>query len=172
MLSASPSCELNEVSYEVSRVIIQLYHKEAEAIAFCPYRISSLDVHIDHQFGKINGLAIDKGIHFAYKAKPSGICELHPVNFSGKRAQFHVSSIPKSKQGYWADHLSSAALKLSENYKLKFGVAGVFDRSLPIGGLSFSTAVIIAFLSALCKVNDIHPGDWELIMMAKAVENQ
>lgn len=43
-----------------------LYQKEPESVAFCPYRISSLGAHIDHQFGKINGLAIDKGIHFAY----------------------------------------------------------------------------------------------------------
>lgn len=154
------------------RTYESLYQKSPEAVAFCPYRISPLGAHIDHQFGKINGLAIDKGIHFAYKTKYSGICELHSVNFPSKRAQFHVSSIPETKQGDWADHLRGAALKLSEKYKLKFGVAGVFEGSLPIGGLSSSAAVIIVFLSALCKVNGIHLGDWELIMMAKAAENQ
>lgn len=154
------------------RTYESLYQKAPEAVAFCPYRISPLGAHIDHQFGKINGLAIDKGIHFAYKTKHSGICELHSVNFPGKRAQFHISSIPETKQGDWADHLRGATLKLSEKYKLKFGVAGVFEGSLPIGGLSSSAAVIIVFLSALCKVNDIHLGDWELIMMAKAAENQ
>lgn len=35
-------------------------------MAFCLYRISPLGAHIDHQYGKINGLAIDKGIHMAY----------------------------------------------------------------------------------------------------------
>ena len=36
-----------------------LYHKDPEAVAFCPYRISPLGAHIDHQFGRINGIAID-----------------------------------------------------------------------------------------------------------------
>ena len=40
-----------------------LYHQEPFDVAFCPYRISPLGAHIDHQYGKINGLAIDKGIN-------------------------------------------------------------------------------------------------------------
>ncbi len=43
----------------------ELYHQEPFDVAFCPYRISPLGAHIDHQYGKINGLAIDKGIHKA-----------------------------------------------------------------------------------------------------------
>lgn len=35
----------------------KLYHQEPFDIAFCPYRISPLGAHIDHQYGKINGLA-------------------------------------------------------------------------------------------------------------------
>ena len=37
----------------------ELYHQEPFDVAFCPYRISPLGAHIDHQYGKINGLAID-----------------------------------------------------------------------------------------------------------------
>lgn len=44
----------------------ELYHQEPYGVAFCPYRISPLGAHIDHQYGKINGLAINKGIHMAY----------------------------------------------------------------------------------------------------------
>ena len=63
-----------------------IYKNSTQDIAFCPYRICPLGAHIDRQWGKINGLAIDKGVHFAYKIKHSGICELHSVNFPGKRA--------------------------------------------------------------------------------------
>lgn len=150
----------------------QIYDREPDEVAFCPYRISPLGAHIDHQFGKINGLAIDKGIHFAYRRKRSGICEVQSINFPRQRAQFHVASVPEIKEGDWADHLRGATLKLNEKHKLRFGVAGVLEGSLPIGGLSSSAAVIIVFLSALCKVNDIHLSEWELIMMAKAAENQ
>ena len=149
----------------------QLYHRAPDALAFCPYRICPLGAHIDHQFGKINGMAIDKGIHLAYSAKQNGVIELASVNFP-KRAQFHVSSIPGKKVGDWADHLRGAAKMLAAKYPLRIGLCGVIEGSLPIGGLSSSAAVIIVFLSALCKLNNIRLGDWELIMMAKAAENE
>jgi len=149
----------------------RLYHRAPDALAFCPYRICPLGAHIDHQFGKINGMAINKGIHLAYSAKQNGVVELASVNFP-KRAQFHVSSIPGKKVGDWADHLRGAAKMLAAKYPLRIGLCGVIEGSLPIGGLSSSAAVIIVFLSALCKLNNIRLGEWELIMMAKAAENE
>ena len=57
-------------------VYFETYGKAPEDITFCPYRISPLGAHIDHQWGKINGLAIDKGIHIAYSRKENGVVEL------------------------------------------------------------------------------------------------
>ena len=61
---------------------------------------------------------------------------------------------------------------VSEKYPLKVGLCGVIEGSLPIGGLSSSAAVTIAFLSALCKVNDIHLTELEMILTAQAAENK
>ena len=149
----------------------QIYGKEPEAVAFCPYRISPLGAHIDHQNGIINGLAIDRGIHIAYSRKHNGVVELQSLQFP-KRAQFHVSSIEEEKVGDWADYCRGAAKMLGEKYKLTIGISAVIEGTLPIGGLSSSAAVIIAFLSALAAVNDIQLGDWETILMAKAAENK
>lgn len=149
----------------------QVYDKSPEAVAFCPYRISPLGAHIDHQFGKINGMAIDQGIHMAYRPKSSGIIELRSLNFP-KRAQFHVNNVPEVKEGDWADHLRGAAKMLGEKYPLHTGLSGVIEGSLPIGGLSSSAAVIICFLCALCRVNNIHLAPMEMILMAKAAENR
>ena len=57
-------------------------------------------------------------------------------------------------------------------YPLRVGLAGVIEGTLPIGGLSSSAAVIIAFLSALAAVNHIQLGNDEIIRMAKAAENR
>ena len=149
----------------------KIYHRAPEAVAFCPYRISPLGAHIDHQNGKINGLAIDKGIHLAYSTKHNGVIEMQSLNFE-KRAQFHVAAIEEEKVGDWADHLRGAAKELEEKYPLRVGLSGVIEGELPIGGLSSSAAVIIVFLTALAKVNGIRLGDWEIIMMAKAAENK
>lgn len=152
-------------------VYFDTYGKAPEAVAFCPYRISPLGAHIDHQWGKINGLAIDKGIHIAYSRKENGVVELQSLNFP-KRAQFHVNSIPDEKVGDWADHMRGAAKMLLEKYPLRYGISAVIEGTLPIGGLSSSAAVIIAFMSALAQVNRIHLEPWETIMMAKAAENK
>ena len=147
------------------------YHREPEGVAFCPYRICPLGAHSDHQHGKITGLAIDKGIHIAYAPKQNGVIELSSLQFE-KRAQFHIHSVPKEKQNDWADYLRGATIALAEKYRLHVGFCGVIEGSLPIGGLSSSAAVIIAFLSALCKVNDIRLSELEMIMTALKAENE
>lgn len=152
-------------------VYFKTYGKAPEAVAFCPYRISPLGAHIDHQWGKINGLAIDKGIYIAYSRKENGVVELQSLNFP-KRAQFHVNSIPEEKVDDWADHMRGAALQLHQKQLLRYGISAVIEGTLPIGGLSSSAAVIIAFMSALAKVNRIALDSWETIMMAKAAENK
>ena len=152
-------------------VFREIYGRDPDDTAFCPYRISPLGAHIDHQYGKINGIALDRGIHIAYALKHNGVVELKSLNFP-KRAQFHVRGIPEEKAGDWADHMRGAAKMLGEAYPLRNGISAVIEGTLPVGGVSSSAAVIIAFLRALAKVNGITLGDWETILMAKAAENR
>jgi len=151
-------------------VFESIYQKEPEGISFCPYRICPIGAHSDHQYGKITGLAIDKGIHIAYRTKRSGIVELRSLQFP-KRAQWHIHSVPEKKENDWADYLRGATMALAKNHTLKVGLCGVIEGSLPIGGLSSSAAVIISFLSAMCKVNGIHLSERELILTALSAEN-
>lgn len=97
-----------------------IYKVEPYAVAFCPYRVCPLGAHVDHNFGKITGLAIDKGIHIAYKQKQNGVIELNSLQFE-KRAQFHINSVPKVKENDWADYLRGATIELSKRYNLNIG---------------------------------------------------
>ena len=148
----------------------EIYKKIPQGTAFCPYRICPLGAHSDHQHGKITGLAINKGIHIAYGPKHNGVIELASLQFE-KRAQFHVASVPKEKQNDWADYLRGATVALAKRRTLTVGLCGVIEGSLPIGGLSSSAAVIIAFLSALCRVNGVTLTPNELILTALEAEN-
>lgn len=149
----------------------ETYKKDPTAVVFCPYRVCPMGAHSDHQYGKITGFAIDKGIHIAYSPKQNGVIELSSLQFN-KRAQWHVKAIPEQKENDWADYLRGATLMLAKKYSLKVGLCGVIEGSLPIGGLSSSAAGTIAFLSALCKVNDIHLTELEMILTAQAAENK
>lgn len=153
------------------RVFHTIYKKDPVDIAFCPYRICPIGAHSDHNFGKITGLAIDKGIHIAYNPKHNGVIEMTSLQFD-KRAQWHIASTPKVKENDWADYLRGATIALAQNHPLSVGLSGVIEGSLPIGGLSSSASVIIAFLSALCEVNDLHLSQSELIMTALKAENE
>jgi len=140
-------------------------------VAFCPYRVCPIGAHSDHQYGKITGFAIDKGIHIAYAPKQNGVVELSSLQFN-KRAQWFIKSVPEEKENDWADYLRGATLLLTQKYHLRVGLCGIIEGSLPIGGLSSSAAVTIAFLSALCKVNGIHLSEMEMILTAQAAENK
>ena len=147
----------------------ELYHKDPEGLAFCPYRICPIGAHSDHNLGKITGLAINKGIHIAYAPKQNGVVEMTSLQFP-KRAQWHIASVPGKKQEDWADYLRGATWALNKRYALRVGISGVIDGSLPIGGLSSSAAVIISFLQALSKLNGIVLVDQELIDIAYDAE--
>ena len=146
-----------------------VYRKSPEAVAFCPYRVCPAGAHSDHQYGKVTGFAIDKGIHLAYSTKLNGIVELSSLQFE-KRAQWHVKDVFETRRGDWADYLRGATIELAARYPLRNGISGIIEGSLPIGGLSSSAAVTLVFLVALCRVNDLHPSQAELIEMALLAE--
>ena len=148
----------------------ETYKKSPDSVAFCPYRVCPIGAHSDHNLGKITGFALDKGIFIAYSPKYNGVVELASLQFS-KRAQWHVRSVFETRQGDWADYLRGVTIELGQRFSLRTGISGVIEGSLPIGGLSSSSAVCIAFLDALCTVNGISLEPSEIIEIAKAAEN-
>ena len=146
-----------------------LYRRDPVDVSFCPYRICPMGAHSDHQFGKITGLAIDKGVHIAYGPKKNGVVELSSLQFD-QRAQWHIHQIDAQPTGDWADYLRGATWALAKHYNLHTGICGVVEGTLPIGGLSSSAAVIIAFLAALAKLNNIKLEKQEMIQLALEAE--
>lgn len=169
----APSTKFSDAGTENSVVkqFEQIYNKPPVYTAFTPYRICPLGAHSDHQLGKITGFAIDKGIHIAYGPKMNGVVEIASMQFP-KRAQWHVSSTPEEKENDWADHLRGATIALNNRYPLRIGLCAIINGELPIGGLSSSAAVIITFLSALCKLNNITLSEREMIKISKEAENK
>ena len=150
-------------------IFSQAYRRDPVDISFCPYRVCPMGAHSDHQFGKVTGLAIDKGVHIAYGPKKNGVVELSSLQYP-KRAQWHIRQVDEHPVGDWADYLRGATWALAKHYNLNVGICGVVEGTLPIGGLSSSAAVIIAFLAALSKLNDIRLAPQEMIQIALEAE--
>lgn len=162
---------INSAEQGVRERFFEIYLKQPPYYTFTPYRICPLGAHSDHQLGKITGFAIDKGIHIAYGMKQNGVIEITSMQFP-KRAQWHINETPTQKQNDWADHLRGATLALSKRYPLRTGLCAVINGELPIGGLSSSAAVIISFLCALCRLNNITLSEAELIALSQEAENR
>ena len=154
-----------------SELFQRIYNRDPEGAVFCPYRVCPLGAHVDHQYGKITGLAIDKGVMIAYGPKKNGVVEMRSLQFP-TRAQWHIKQVEEKPVGDWADYLRGATYALAKVYSLDVGICGVIEGTMPIGGLSSSAAVIIAFLSALCKVNNITLSPREMINIALVAEKE
>ena len=118
-----------------SELFQRIYNRDPEGAVFCPYRVCPLGAHVDHQYGKITGLAIDKGVMIAYGPKKNGVVEMRSLQFP-TRAQWHIKQVEEKPVGDWADYLRGATYALEKVYPLNVGICGVIEGTMPIGGLS------------------------------------
>lgn len=137
---------------------------------FTPYRVCPIGAHVDHQYGLITGFALDRGVTMRYHAEDTSVVRLRSVNFDGE-AVFTADGRSHA-HGDWGDYARAAAWALTKKgYVLSRGFTGVVMGTLPIGGLSSSAAVIITYIQAFCRENDIRLSNGELIEIALLAEN-
>ena len=138
---------------------------------FSPYRVCPLGAHVDHQHGLVTGFAFDMGVDFWFNPTDDGMVRLKSLTFPGE-AEFPINDLVRIKQGHWGDYARGAKYALSKRFTLKRGVEGVIKGSLPIGGLSSSAAVLIAYVMAFAKANDIELKKMEVIKIASEAERE
>lgn len=146
-------------------------HDPAEIrIIRSPYRICPLGAHIDHQHGKVTGMCIDRSVLLAYVPNSNGQLRLRSLNFDGvTEFGLHELLTPQNKD--WGNYAKGAVFALRQRFKLERGIDGIIEGNLPIGGLSSSAAVGIAYLLALEDVNDLAISREENIHLDRSIEN-
>ena len=122
-------------------------------IVRAPLRISPLGAHIDHQLGRVLGMAIDRAILLAFAPTEDGVVHIESLAFA-QPTRFSIHHVPPYIQGDWGNYARGAALAL-QPHGLTRGILGVMDSDMPIGGLSSSAAVTIAYLLALESANGL-----------------
>lgn len=138
---------------------------------FAPYRVCPLGAHVDHQHGLVTGFAINKGVDLWFNVTDNGAVRLSSRTFEGDVA-FHVSTPSQVKEQHWGDYARGAKYALRKRFELKKGIEGVIQGSLPVGGLSSSAAVLIAYVMALAKANDILLQPFEIVKIASEAERE
>lgn len=142
-----------------------------EKVIKCPYRVCPIGAHVDHQNGLVSGFALDHGVSLMYAKSEEPIIEVYSLNFEGQ-IRFTVKRKPHVHNN-WGDYVRAAMKSLFEyGYELHHGFSGVIEGTLPVGGLSSSAAVVLTYIVALCKVNDINIERSELIELALWAERK
>jgi galactokinase/galacturonokinase len=85
---------------------------------------------------------------------------------------FDIDAPSQVKEGHWGDYARGAKYALRKRFELKKGITGVIQGSLPVGGLSSSAAVLIAYVMAFAKANDITLQPFEVVKIASEAERE
>ncbi len=147
---------------------------------FSPYRVCPLGAHVDHQHGLVTGFAIDKGVDLWFNIGPAEMAEiaekpshvhLESQTFDGV-VDFDIAMPTLVKQGNWGDYARGAKFALQKRFQLTTGIIGTIKGSLPVGGLSSSAAVLIAYVMAFAKANNITLAPFEVMKIASEAERE
>lgn len=140
---------------------------------FSPYRVCPLGAHVDHQHGLVSGFAIDKGVDLWFNTTTDGSVHLSSRSFPvPAEVNLRIDDRTRVKEGNWGDYVRGAKYALSKRFVLKHGIDGEIAGSLPVGGLSSSAAVLIAYVMAFAKANDITLTKMEVIKIASEAERE
>ncbi len=135
-----------------------------------PLRVSPLGAHVDHQDGLVTGMALDQAIYLAFVPRTDARVRVTSLNFEGC-ADFTLDAIPPMAPRDWGNYARGAALALVQSHAIGLGLDAVVMGTMPIGGLSSSAAVGVAYLLALESANDLMVTPQENIELDRYVEN-
>ena len=138
---------------------------------FSPYRVCPLGAHVDHQHGLVTGFAIDKGVDLWFDIREDSHVHLESKTFEGI-VDFEIDAPSQVRERHWGDYARGAKFALRKRFELKHGINGVIQGSLPVGGLSSSAAVLIAYVMAFAKANDITLQPFEVVKIASEAERE
>jgi galactokinase len=138
---------------------------------FSPYRVCPLGAHVDHQHGLVTGFAIDKGVDLWFTPREDAHVHLESKSFEGT-VDFEMDDKSEMKQMHWGDYARGAKYALSKRFEMVHGIDGLILGSLPVGGLSSSAAVLIAYVMAFAKANHITLKPFEVVLIASEAERE
>ena len=136
-----------------------------------PYRVCPLGAHVDHQHGLVAGFAIDKGVDLWFNVREDSKVKLTSLSFEGD-VEFDLAMRTEVREKHWGDYARGAKYALKKRFELSKGIEGVIKGSLPVGGLSSSAAVLIAYVMAFAKANGIRLQPFEVVQIASEAERE
>jgi galactokinase/galacturonokinase len=116
-------------------------------------------------------MTIDREVVLAAMPDPNPVVRLESLDFQGE-VEVELNAPVQAKSGVWADYLRGAITALGQDHSLSVGMHAVVGGDLPGAGVSSSAAVLVAYLLALTRVNEIDIGVKSIASLVQRAENQ
>jgi len=152
---------------------------ETISTLLCPYRINPLGAHVDHQGGSVMAQPIDQYTILSFRADQPQIDDTvitvqsmqadWPEPFEWRRTQAANRS---DENANWMRYLQASIQVFDSKYPIKKGLTAAIDGTLIGAGLSSSASVILAYINALARANDVALTASEQVEMCRQVENE
>lgn len=135
-----------------------------------PGRVNLLGEHIDYHLLPVLPMAINRGVTIAYRANERR--EVRAISTYGRQVTVSLGSQIPGETGDWVNYIKAAVNSVSQRWAITRGLDAALVSNLPVAaGLSSSSAVMIAFVLALLRVNDVEAGLDELMAMLPEAEH-
>ena len=85
---------------------------------------------------------------------------------------FDLDKRTEVREKHWGDYARGAKYALKKRFELTHGIDGLLKGSLPVGGLSSSAAVLVAYVMAFAKANGIQLQPFEMVQIASEAERE
>lgn len=138
---------------------------------FSPYRVCPLGAHVDHQHGMVSGFAIDKGVDLWFNIREDSHIYLTSNSFPGD-VHIDLAKRTEIREMQWGDYVRGVKYAMKKRFELHYGIEGILHGSLPVGGLSSSAAVLVAYVMALAKANNISLKPFDVALIASEAERE
>jgi galactokinase len=171
-MNGGKSARPDRVSELVARLGESPSFDRSEAfLVEAPLRICPLGAHVDHQGGVVTGMTIDRQIVMAAFPETDEVVRVASLDFPGEVVVELEDQVP-TREGNWGDYVRAAVAVLSKEHGLRIGFRAVIGGDLPGAGLSSSAAVLVAYLLALTRVNEIDISHEEISGLVQRAENE
>lgn len=140
-------------------------------VVISPYRFNPLGAHIDHQGGSVLARCLNQYTILVFWKNDDRRSMVHASLQPGlwQNSEFMPGEL--TDEHGWDAMARASVAAFSDYREMRHGVTAVVSGTLVSGGLSSSASVILAYLSALARANDVSLSPEELVELCRQVEN-
>ncbi|MDT8340808.1 MAG: galactokinase family protein [Longimicrobiales bacterium] len=142
--------------------------------SFAPGRVNLIGEHIDYHGLPVLPMALSHGVRLTFVARTDAVVVVRNADPGYGERRFPLAPLPAptppplpaptpGPSGDWGNYVWAAAVTVASRFGARVGIEGTVSSDLPAGGgLSSSSALVVAVAQALLYASNLRPDRLEL----------